>query len=308
MIYNLLKSRKLSVIVLFAFLPLIVIEAGTRNISGYVFIGFAAPLAVNLVLCLYEHIKKIQKLTLEKIGFLLFHSALLVIMTGGIITYLTYTMGYIDIVEGRGFTDKKIYYTGWKQKFGSRSGTGINIYVKKIVLDFWENGQIKEFNNEILIEDGDKIIRDTINVNGSVKYGKLLINMARFYGLAPYFTFHMPYGDLNGHVTIRNEKKSNEFDIPLTGYTGFATYKNIKDKEITVTIQEDKKKVIERVMKKGDMIELGPGSLELTDINVWNGLTVVTDSGKWTTYTGFILFLTGLALFYGRKFFGSDTA
>lgn len=299
-----LKSRKLTVVLLLALLPLAIFESQVRSVPGYVFAGYGAALALNLALCLIDHIRRVQKWTVQSVGFILFHAALLVIMTGGIATYVTYTIGYVEIAEGNGFTDKKEYYSDWKQKFGARQGTGINIYVKKIALDFWENGQIKEFHNTILIEDRGKLTEEVVRVNGSVEYGPLLINMARFYGLAPRFTLKTPHGDESGYVYIRSETKANHFEIPHLGYKAFVYYSDAGSRELEVTVLGGKEPVFRRKMRAGDVIDLGQAQLELTRVDLWNGLTVVTDSGKGITYAGFGLFLLGLGLFYGKKLYG----
>lgn len=299
------RSRKTTIALLLALLPLIIVESRERGVPGYIFIGFAVPLVLNLVLCLFDHIRKSGKFTLKRIGFITFHASFLVIITGGIITYYTYTVGYIELAEGQGFRDYKGNYTAWQQKFDTKKDTGIYIVIRKIMLEFWENGQIKEFRNEVLIKDGDRGKNETLNVNGSLKYGDLLINMSRFYGLAPYFTLITPHGNTSGYVNIKNEMKFNSFEIPMAGYRAHVSYKDINDKQINIKIFLDGK-TLEREMKKGDTIDLGKSSLELTDIRIWNGLTVVTDSGKQITYTGFVLFLAGLALYYGSKFSGSQ--
>ncbi len=59
-------------------------------------------------------------------------------------------------------------------------------------------------------------------------------------------------------------------------------------------------------MKVGDIIKLEKGTLELKKIDIWNGLTVVRDSGKGITYIGFIIFLVGLAIYYIRVFIGKE--
>ncbi len=306
MIYSLLKSRKLTVVLFIAFLPLIIIEAETRSLPGYIFIGFAVPLIVNLLLCLLDHLKRIEKWTVYRIGFVLFHASFLVMITGGILTFFTYRIAYIEIAEGNGFTDQPQYYNGWRQKFGEHTGTGIKIFVKKIVLEFWDNGQVKDFYNEIIILDDDKTTDARLKVNGSIKYKSLLINMARFYGLAPYFTVNTREGNKSGHVTIRSDEKSSEFIIPLLGHKAFAYFEDINDTGIKITILGDRGKIFKKSMKVGDIIKLEKGTLELKKIDIWNGLTVVRDSGKGITYIGFIIFLVGLAIYYIRVFIGKE--
>lgn len=300
-LYNILRSRRLTIILLLSLIPLIIMEAQRRDISGYVFLGFSIPLAANLAFCLVDHMRKTGRLTLKRAGFLIFHASFLVIMAGGIITYRTYAVGYIELAEGQGFLDSKENYTAWRQRFGTREGTGIHVTLERTVLEFWENGQIREFWNEIRIRDGEKETAAVVRVNGSVKYGGLLINMARFYGLAPYFTLITPHGNTSGFVNIREETKTNSFSIPHLGYSASVSYGSIGDDVVTIRVVDDRSKVIEATLKKGEVIELGPSRLELTDVRIWNGLTVVTDSGRGITYSGFALFLIGLVLYYVKR-------
>ena len=300
-IYPFLKSGNLTIVLLIFFMPLILFRDILGEKFDYLLLFFTFTLTVNLVMCLIDHIKNTSVFSLLKIGFLLFHFSLLVIAAGCIITYLTYSIGYVEIAEGHRFTDMPQNYTDWHQRFGERDGTGIKIYLENIILEFWENGQIKEFKNIIIIQDGPKQKEAIINVNGSVKYKGLLINMARYYGLAPFFTLITPQGETNGSVTINNDNKQQEFRIPEIGDRAIASYANVNDKEITVTIPTDKHLIIKK-LKVGDVVEIGTKKLKLVKLVVWNGLTVVRDSGKSITYTGYVLFIVGLALYYVKKF------
>ncbi|KAF0219033.1 MAG: hypothetical protein FD174_2422 [Geobacteraceae bacterium] len=305
MLTEALKSEKLTIVLFLLLLALFVMEGETQKVSGYAFLGLAAPLVLNLLFCVFHHIKRTKTWDMAQAGFILFHVAFLIIIAGGITTYLTYSIGYAEVVEGGSFTDSRESYAGWKQRFGTRSGTGINVAVRKIHLDFWENGQIREYFNNIVIRDGIKDQEATVNVNGSVKYGSLLINLARYYGLAPHFRLTTPDATNSGYVYISSTAKTNNFAIPLVNYKAQVSYRDLTDRRVRIRVRLNELDSIERVMRIGDSIDLGAGKLTLTDIKIWNGLTVVTDSGKWITYAGFSLFLLGLAIYYGTKFFWS---
>lgn len=302
MIATFVRSRKFVVVIFLILLGLIVGEAVFQKIPAFAFIVVSLLLSCSLVSCLWEQLRKrYASLSLTAIGFLVFHAALLIIMTGGMITYFTYSIGYVEIAEGHGFVDTPDSYTGWRQKFGIRQGTGVAIIVNKIIMEFWKNGQIKEFKNELIIKDKGPPKNKAIDVNDSVTHGKLLINMARQYGLAPFFTLMTIDGGESGYVYVRDDTKTNEFVIPRVGLRATVSYKNIQEREIFLAI-EDQGKTLTKHMKGGDSLTIGQDTLVLSRVDLWNGLTVVTDSGKEITYSGIFLFLVGLILYYTKSF------
>ena len=301
-----LANKKITVVLLLALIPLAVLEGQRRNVPGAVFIAFAVPLVLNLCCCLLNHLKARRSLTVERAGFLLFHVAFLMIIAGGIISYFTYSIGYVEVVEGEGFRDERENYTEWKQKFGTRRGSGAAITVKRINLDFWDNGQIRSYDNIISIRDGAAEREAVLGVNGSVQHGWLLINLARYYGLAPRFTVAVPEGESAGYVYISDVTKASTFTIPLVGRKATVSYGKLGDRALDLTVDLGGGRTITRRIAPGDFVDLGNGSLKLTGIRLWNGLTVVRDMGKWPTYAGFAFFLLGLAMYYRRTFFGRD--
>ena len=147
-LYTLLKSGNLTIVLLIFFMPLILFRDILGKNFGYILLAFTCILIVNLILCLIDHVIKTSVFSLSKISFLLFHFSLLVIAAGCFVTYLTYSIGYVEIAEGHRFTDQRQNYKDWHQRFGNRGGTGIKIYLEKIILEFWKNGQIKEFKKQ----------------------------------------------------------------------------------------------------------------------------------------------------------------
>lgn len=299
-----LASKKITVVLLLALIPLAVLEGQRRSVPGAVFIAFAVPLVLNLCCCLFSHLKGTRRFTAERAGFLLFHAAFLMIIVGGIATYFTYSIGYIEVVEGEGFRDFRESYTEWTQKYGTRDGTGLGITVKKINLEFWPNGQIRNYDNLIAIKDGGAEREAVLGVNGSVSHGGLLINLARYYGLAPHFTITTATGENAGYVYISDVPKKNTFTIPILGRQATVSYGKLGDRFLDITVDLGSGRTITRKMVPGDVVDLGNGSLKLTGIHLWNGLTVVRDLGKWPTYAGFVFFLAGLGMYYRRMFFG----
>lgn len=298
---NLLANKKITIILFLALIPLAIAEGQSRSVPGVVFIAFAVPLVLNLLFCLLRHVKSTKQWDAERCGFILFHIAFLVIIAGGMVTYFTYSVGYVEVVEGEAFQDIRESYSGWVQRFGVRKGTGINVVVGKINMDFWDNGQIRSYDNEIVIKDGGRERSATLQVNGSVSHGGLLINLARYYGLAPHFVLASPGRKEAGYVYVSDTKKINDFRIPGTNIRATVSYKDFNDRKLKIKIQPDLQRTIETTISPGDVIDLGEAKLTLTGIHVWNGLTVVTDSGKGITYTGFILFMFGLCMYYWKK-------
>ena len=299
-----LASKKITVFLLLALIPLAILEGQRRSVPGAVFIAFAVPLVMNLCCCLFRHLKGTRRFTVERTGFLLFHAAFLLIIAGGIATYFTYSIGYVEVVEGEGFRDLRESYTEWKQKYGTRDGTGLGITVKKINLEFWPNGQIRHYDNALIINDGNIAREAVLGVNGSVRHGGLLINLARYYGLAPHFAVTTPAGGNAGHVYVSDVTKKNTFTIPLVGRKATVSYAGLSDRALDIVVDLGDGRTVSRKIVPGDVVDVGGGSLKLTGIHLWNGLTVVRDLGKWPTYAGFAFFLTGLGMYYRRIFFG----
>lgn len=303
---SMLANKKITIILLLALIPLAVMEGERRNIPGAVFIAFAIPLVLNLCCCLLNHMKGGKAFTVERAGFLLFHAAFLLVIIGGIVTYFTYSVGYVEVVEGQGFRDLRESYTDWKQKFGVRAGSGAVLTVRKINLDFWDNGQIRTYDNLISLREGAVAREAVLGVNASVRHGGLLINLARYYGLAPHFVMTTATGKNAGYVYISDVPKTNTFTIPLVDRTATVSYGKLSDRSLDFKLKLGDGRIIDRKIVPGDVIDLGEGQLKFTGIYLWNGLTVVRDMGKWPTYLGFALFLTGLVMHYRRIFWGRD--
>ena len=303
MVIRFIGGKKIAIIFILLFLMVTVWEGVTKQVPAAILLATGCCLAANLVCCMISHVRRLSRWSLRQTGFIIFHAGLLVVISGGMITYYTYSIGYVEVAEGNGFTDRRSSYNGWKQRFGIRKGTGTQIGVKKINLSFWDNGQIKEYDNRLVIKDEHREREAVLEVNGSVRHGGLLINLARYYGLAPHFVLQTPHGQNSGYVYINDSSKTNTFTIPSLGYKATVTYDNITDRSVAISVDLGEKESMTRTLSTGDTIELGEKKLILTRISLWNGITVVSDSGKEVAYAGFMLFLIGLSLFYYARFF-----
>lgn len=303
MIVRFIGGKKVAIIFILLFLMVSVWEGVTKQVPSTILFATGCCLAASLVCCMISHVRRVTKWSVRQTGFLIFHAGLLVVIVGGMITYYTYSIGYVEVAEGNGFTDQRSSYNGWKQRFGNRKGTGTQIGVKKINLSFWENGQIKEYDNRLVIKDGNREREAVLKVNGSVRHGALLINLARYYGLAPHFVLQTPRGENAGFVYISDSRKTNTFTIPALDYKATVAYGNIADRSVTISVDTGGKNSMTRTVSPGDVLDFGSAKLILTKISLWNGITVVSDSGKEIAFTGFILFITGLSLFYYARFF-----
>lgn len=299
---KILGSRKVTILVFLLLLAALTLEGWSGKLSGPALLALGSPLAVNLIACLWRHLRRGGGRRAERAGFLLFHAALLVIMAGGAISYRSYSVGYVELMEGESFVDRRESYHGWREHVGGRRGTGVRVQLERIRLDFWDNGQIREYYNDVTIHDGARVRMARVNVNRSVRHGPLLINLARFYGPAPVFTLTAGGESRRGSVNIGSETRSNAFTIPLLQYPARVSYRDLAEREMHLQVFPPEGPPLEKTMRPGDVLDLGGGRLELTEVKIWNGITVVTDAGRWISYAGFALFLTGLALFYTAKF------
>lgn len=302
MVVRFIGSKKVAVFLLVLVLVIVVCEGVTQQVPAITLIGGAFLLAANLACCMYVNAGRVAKRSLRQTGFITFHAGLLVILLGGVVSYYTYSVGYVEVAEGNSFSDERSSYNGWKQRFGNRKGTGIQVGVKKIHLNFWENGQIKEYDNQVVIRDGGVVREAVLEVNGSLRHHGLLINLARYFGLAPHFVLETAQGENAGFIYISDTGKTNTFSIPTLGYEATATYRNITDRAVAVSVCTPGKGWVNRTMVPGDVLDLGEGRLKLTGISLWNGITVVKDAGKEITFAGFAIFLAGLLMYYLRFF------
>ena len=90
---QILGNKKITIILFLLLLSLVVLAGLTGKVSANLLIMFALPLAVNLLCCIYEHTKRIKLWNVKRAGFVLFHIGFLIVITGGMITYLTYSIG-----------------------------------------------------------------------------------------------------------------------------------------------------------------------------------------------------------------------
>lgn len=302
MVVGFIGSKKVTVFLLVLFLILIVYEGVTQQVTAKMLLAGAFLLAGNLTCSIYANARRLVNRSLRQTGFIIFHAGLLVVILGGMVTYYTYSVGYVEVAEGNSFSDERSSYNGWKQRFGSRKGTGVQIGLKKIHLTFWGNGQIREYTNLVSIRDGGREREAVLEVNGSLRHRGLLINLARYFGLAPHFVLQTPHGQKAGYVYISDTLKTNTFTIPTLGYKATVVYENITDRSVAVSVDTEGKGSLNRIIVPGDVIDLGNAQLKLTGISLWNGITVVSDSGKEITFAGFALFVAGLLMYYLRFF------
>jgi len=278
------------------------------------FLGLIASLSLNIILCTVHRLKPLR---FKRLGFLLTHLGVIVIIIGALFGALTGESGFIRIFEG----DKtNIYFddsskphalpfsiqledfiieryegntgiillekksTGESKRYALELDKEIVSFepnlkfkVLKYIPDFQINLETKEVVTKSENPDNPAIELE-INDNGDV---------SRKWLFAKFHDFH---------------HDSDQSDISFTYFqqTGY-----VKDYKSILTVIENDQQILTKTIEVNDPLQYKGYAFYQSSYDEkklsWSGLQVVKDPGLWIVYLGFILLVLGVIFIFYIK-------
>ncbi len=298
MLYDLLKSRLMAVVAIALALGLCIYLSWTPQVPLWVYLAFSLPLVVNLLFCLYDHLRAGKTRGMRDWSFWLSHFAMLLIFVGALASYATRTEGYTRLVAGESFSDVPANYAYWREGYLPRKGSGMALSLKGVHTERWPNAKLKEFASTVEIRDdeGASVI-GVLEVNNPFSYRGLALSVTRDYGLELLLTYTRFDGTTSGTVHVPYGKEGR-FSIPGTGLGGTATLRDFDQRTLNLQLSSGGKVIREGVVGLGSGWAFQDALLQVSGVELWSGITVIHDPWRYLVYAGFILFLVTTLVYY----------
>ncbi len=233
-----------------------------------------------------------------RIGPIIVHASMIIILTGGIIGALTGFIAQESIASGNTFQISNIIDAGpWA---GPQIPKDWAVKVNRFWIDYLPTGEIDQFYSDlsVLNEAGTEVDRKTIHVNEPLRYKGVTMYQADWSiaGIAVKFNnspvLNIPISRLN----IPNGRLWGTFlPVKPDGSDGVSLI--VKDMQGLVLIYGTDGKLISTV-RKGMSIDIKGVTLTIVDVVGSTGLQIKADPGIPIVYLGFALMMVSVLMSY----------
>ncbi len=233
-----------------------------------------------------------------RIGPIIVHASMIIILTGGIIGALTGFIAQESIASGNTFQISNIIDAGpWA---AAQIPKDWAVKVNRFWIDYLPTGEIDQFYSDlsVLNEAGKEVDRKTIHVNEPLHYKGVTMYQADWSiaGIAVKFNnspvLNIPISRLN----IPNGRLWGTFlPVKPDGSDGVSLI--VKDMQGLVLIYGTDGKLISTV-RKGMSIDIKGVTLTIVDVVGSTGLQIKADPGIPVVYLGFALMMVSVLMSY----------
>jgi len=262
-----------------------------------------APLTELLTQNKYKIIQDGDKLYARKglagrLGPVIVHGSMILIMLGGIIGATTGFIAQELIPSGETFTIKNVTDAGpWA---GPQIPKDWSVKVNRFWIDYLPTGEIDQFYSDLSVLDktGSEVDRKTIHVNLPLRYKGVMMYQADWSVAAISIKFNnspvlkFPVGKLN----IPNGRLWGTF-IPIKPDGSDGVSLIVKDMQGLVLIYGMDGKLISTV-RKGTSVEIKGVNLSIVDVIGSTGLQIKADPGIPIVYLGFAAMMISVLMSY----------
>jgi len=321
------SSRKLALLLLcFFVLSIFLGEIAPPKIrkqiySSVWFLGLLIILFLNLFFCTSEKVSfllKIRKIKLSLWASPLFHSGLLLIFFGGIISGLTHFSGIIELTEGQILSEtRKDYFQILREPFLPRKDKNFQIELLKFIPTYYPNGEAKDFRSFLLLHRSGNKKKKEVYVSKPLSYSGVLIYQHERNGLSALVNFYSFRGELDdrryvlfdkpkklggpftGHYSIENTPFSIEGELfPDYGKESFL----IGEPSLKIKIFWGKDLVYQTDLRLGERKKFFYYTYSFEEIKYWSAYNLVEDKGKNIIFAGFFITFFGMGLLVFERF------
>ena len=262
-----------------------------------------APLTELLTQNKYKIIQDGDKLYARKglagrLGPVIVHGSMILIMLGGIIGATTGFIAQELIPSGETFTINNVTDAGpWA---GPQIPKDWSVKVNRFWIDYLPTGEIDQFYSDLSVLDktGSEVDRKTIHVNLPLRYKGVMMYQADWSVAAISIKFNnspvlkFPVGKLN----IPNGRLWGTF-IPIKPDGSDGVSLIVKDMQGLVLIYGMDGKLISTV-RKGTSVEIKGVNLSIVDVIGSTGLQIKADPGIPIVYLGFAAMMISVLMSY----------
>ncbi len=266
-----------------AFISWLILITGFNSFfKSFIFIVPSGLFFINLSVCTFDRLKgRIQRKAKKRFGPDILHIGLLILLIGGMITFVGRTEAFVRMEEGN-----QISLTG-----------GYTLTLKDFEFLKYENGRPKDWISTVMLEKDGEIIKKSfaIEVNRPLKAGNKKIYQIS-YTVKNILFLSDPEG------TIYQLKPGQMIPVGEDGMIFKDVITNPVNQDNSTVIFEKlvDQKVVELVnLSVSDKIDIY--TIAGMDTKMSTGLQIVSDPGYYTVLIGLILLTIGLFLTYYQK-------
>ena len=307
-----------------------VAQAGFRS-WWFLLLSFAFLL--NLTSCLAEQFFRLagsynklgKKTKTRRIGLILFHLGLILVVTGSFVTNAYGMSGYIMIGEGETRLENHNDYDVLEESTFFREIMHYNFALKLLKQSFLydQDGTVKDIKAVFQITDGDKTTDINLTTGSSVTYRGIRMFFYRD-GFTPKIFVTKKNGELiwkssilidtivdnDGRIFYKTDAFSIQ-DLPFKiDFTFFPdlNQKNSRSNKLTnpalqVIVRQENKILAQKVIKPNEPLVFADYKLFFNDIKRWTGIKLVRNPGEKLVYGGYLIALLGLLLAHSLQLF-----
>jgi cytochrome c biogenesis protein len=232
-----------------------------------------------------------------KIGPIIVHAAMLIVLAGSIWGALTGFLAQEMVLSGDTFKVQNIFSAG--PLASAQASQDLSIKVNRFWIDYTPGGNIDQFYSDLSVvnDRGEEIKRKTIHVNEPLRYGGVTFYQTSWsigavrVQLNNSPIFQLPMGQLNVPGKLWGTWIPTKPDMS-EGVSLLA-----KDLQGTVLVYDMTGKLVSAV-RVGQNIDVNGVTLKIIDLMGSTGLQIKADPGVPLVYAGFGLLMLGVMMSY----------
>lgn len=258
-------------------------------------------------------------------GAAVFHTGLIIITVGAMVSGTMKMAGHIKIAEGEVRYESHENYDevaeGPYFNEGNHKGFGLTLVKQNITLD--KNGDVDEIISDLgILENGRVVEMVHLGEKEPFIFRGLRI-FKKEAGFAPFIDITGP-GNIkvfNAYILLETKSSAeqkaefylNGLAVGDSGYTAnikfypdmvrkgnsYSTVKyTLTNPAVVVTVYKGKEKIAEKAIKPGEFMEFAGYRLKMGGVRHWNAFDIVNDRGAMFVFAGSWVAIFGLAAMY----------